>query len=218
MEFVSPLSCSVTSRKSGLWCDANLSCLRISTPQKPWSPTAELKTCWLLTMDSRTLFLPASGLAAPSSIHRYRHLFCPGVSYTSHAGPSIRVSDYEFTHNPRVLHSWNLLRSYFCFLRCFTLFCECIPTPFSVFFPFLPCHFCQCGIWEHGLLNTGSFIPSWNCVLNWLDNVGNAWHCLGLICWHLFGFFSVKGNKSWTSCSDERMFLSLVFFFLFCSI
>ena len=55
----SPLSCSMTSGKSGLWCDANLSCLRISTPQKPWSPTAELKTCWPPTMDSRSRHLPA---------------------------------------------------------------------------------------------------------------------------------------------------------------
>ncbi|KAG7224170.1 hypothetical protein INR49_019905 [Caranx melampygus] len=39
------LSCNMTSGKSGPWCDVNLSCLRISTPQKPWSPTAELKTC-----------------------------------------------------------------------------------------------------------------------------------------------------------------------------
>lgn len=102
MDFVCPLSYSMTSGKSGLWCDANLSCLRISTPQKPWSPTAELKTCWLLTMDSRTLYLPASGSAALSTIHRYGHPLCPSVRVTlmSHAGPSIRVSDHEFTHNP----------------------------------------------------------------------------------------------------------------------
>lgn len=80
IDFLLPLSCSMTSGKSGLWCDANLSCLRISTPQKPWSPTAELKTCWPLTMDSRTLYLPASGSAAPSTIHRYGHPFCIQVS------------------------------------------------------------------------------------------------------------------------------------------
>lgn len=53
-------------------------------------------------MDSRTLYLPASGSAAPSTIHCYGHPFCPGVRVTlmSHAGPSIRVSDHEFTHNP----------------------------------------------------------------------------------------------------------------------
>lgn len=58
-------SCSMTSGKSGLWCDANLSCLRISTPQKPWSPTAELKRCWPPTMDSRSHDLPALGSTAP---------------------------------------------------------------------------------------------------------------------------------------------------------
>lgn len=55
----------MSSGKSGQWCDANLSCLRISTPQKPWSPTAELKTCWPPTMDSRSHHLPALGSTAP---------------------------------------------------------------------------------------------------------------------------------------------------------
>lgn len=101
IDFGPPLSCSMTSGKSGLWCDANLSCLRISTPQKPWSPTAELKTCWPLTMDSRTLYLPASDSAAPSTIHSYGHPFCPRVRVTliTHTGPSIHISYHEFTHN-----------------------------------------------------------------------------------------------------------------------
>lgn len=104
IDFGPPLSCSMTSGKSGLWCDANLSCLRISTPQKPWSPTAELKTCWPLTMDSRTLYLPASGSAAPSTIHSYGHPFCPRVRVTliTHTGPSIHISYHDFTLNPHL--------------------------------------------------------------------------------------------------------------------
>lgn len=88
---LSPLSCSMTSGKSGLWCDANLSCLRISTPQKPWSPTAELKTCWPLTMDSRSCLLPAYGSTAPSTPHSHGHPLCPGASVTlaTHVGFSI---------------------------------------------------------------------------------------------------------------------------------
>lgn len=104
MDALSPLSCSMTSGKSGRWCDASLSCLRISTPQKPWSPTAELKTCWLLTMDSRTLYLPASASAALSTIHPSGHPFWPQVSvplmsrWAFH--PCFRP--WVFTHNPHL--------------------------------------------------------------------------------------------------------------------
>lgn len=144
IDFGPPLSCSMTNGKSGLWCDANLSCLRISTPQKPWSPTAELKTCWPLTMDSRTLYLPASGSAAPSTIHSYGHPFCPRVRVTliTHTGPSIHISYHEFTHNPHLsfIHEAPPPTD-FCFLRCFTWFCKCILTTFCVFSRFFPPHF-----------------------------------------------------------------------------
>lgn len=59
-------SCSVSSGKSGLWCDANLSCLRIFTPQKPWSPTVEPKTCWPPMMDSSSCDLLALSSTAPT--------------------------------------------------------------------------------------------------------------------------------------------------------
>lgn len=103
----SPLSCSMTSGKSGLWCDANLSCLRISTPQKPWSPTAELKTCWPLTMDSRSRHLPAYGSTAPSTLHSHGHLLCPGarVTLVTHVGLSIPPT----MSLPRILSSSFLL-------------------------------------------------------------------------------------------------------------
>lgn len=209
MDFVSLLSCSMTSGKSGLWCDANLSCLRISTPQKPWSPTAELKTCWLLTMDSRTLYLPASGSAAPSTIHHYGHPFCPGVRGTlmSHAGPSIHVSDHKFTRNPHMSFILGATSPHISAFSGVLLYFVSASSPRSVcvlschFFLTLPvtlCAHCQCGIWEHGLLNTGSFIPSWKCVLNWLDNVGYDWHCLRLICWCLFGFLFCQREQNLT--------------------
>lgn len=158
MDFVSPLSCSMTSGKSGLWCDANLSCLRISTPQKPWSPTAELKTCWLLTMDSRTLYLPASGSADPSTIHCYGHPFCPGVRVTlmSHAGPSIRVSDHEFTHNPHLSFILEATSLHICaFSGVLLYFVD--PRHVQCVLPFLPmslllyppCHpLCSLSVWN----------------------------------------------------------------------
>lgn len=162
MDFVCPLSCSMTSGKSGLWCDANLSCLRISTPQKPWSPTAELKTCWLLTMDSRTLYLPASGSVALSTIHRYGHPLCPSVRVTlmSHAGPSIRVSDHEFTHNPHlsfILEATSHHISAFSgvllyFVSASSPRSVCSPISFSMsLLPYPPCHpVCSPSVWNLG--------------------------------------------------------------------
>lgn len=201
MGFVSPLSCSTTSGKSDLWCDANLSCLRISTPQKPWSPTVELKTCWQLTMDSRTLYLPAPGSAAPSTFPRHGHPFCPGVGVTrmSHAGhPSV----FPTMSLPTILICSSSLKPplpIFLLSQVFSFILwahphhvpPVLPFPPMSLLPcpaFTPCARCQCGIWEHGLFNTGSFIPSWNCVLNWLDKVGKDWCCLRLTCRRLFGF------------------------------
>lgn len=230
IDFVLPLSCSMTSGKSGLWCDANLSCLRISTPQKPWSPTAELKTCWPLTMDSRTLYLPASGSAAPSTIHRHGHPFLPKCQSDTD-NPCWAFHPYflpwVYPQSSFVLHSWSLPPSDFCFLRCFTLFSECIPTTFCVFSRFFPRHFffslpvapctrCQCGIWEHGLLNTGSFIPPWNCVLNWLDSVGNGW-LWRHICWRLIGFLLCRREQIQNPLlrwKNGPHLLFVVFFFL----
>lgn len=158
MDFVSLLSCSMTSGKSGLWCDANLSCLRISTPQKPWSPTAELKTCWLLTMDSRTLYLPASGSAAPSTIHHYGHPFCPGVRGTlmSHAGPSIHVSDHKFTHNPHMSFILGATSPHISAFSGVLLYFVSASSPRSVcslmsLLPNPPCHpVCSLSVWNLG--------------------------------------------------------------------
>lgn len=210
IDFRPPLSCSMTSGKSGLWCDANLSCLRISTPQKPWSPTAELKTCWPLTMDSRTLYLPASGSAAPSTIQLWTSILptCQSDTDNPHWAFHPYFLPWVYPQSSFVLYSWSPPPPDFCFLRCFTWFCECILTTFCVFSRFFPPHFflsflslpvtpcthCQCGIWEHGLLNTGSFIPPWNCVLKWLDSVGNDW-LWRHICWHLFGFLFCRWDQ-----------------------
>lgn len=72
----------MSSGKSDPWCDANRSCLRISTPQKPWSPTAELKTCWPPTMDSRSHHLLALGSTNPPTLYSHGHLLCPGARVT----------------------------------------------------------------------------------------------------------------------------------------
>lgn len=158
MDFVSPLSCSMSSGKSGLWCDANLSCLRISTPQKPWSPTAELKTCWLLMMDCRTLYLPASGSAAPSITHRYGHPFCPGVKGTlmSHTGSSICVSGYVFTHNLRLSLILEATSPHISAFSGVLLYFVSASSPRSVcsptsLLPYPPCHpVCSLSVWNLG--------------------------------------------------------------------
>lgn len=98
----SPLSCSMTSGKSGLWCDASLSCLRISTPQKPWSPTAELKTCWPPTTDSRSRHLPALGSTAPSTLDSHGHPLRPGARVTLATRVGLHPSSHhKFTQNPQ---------------------------------------------------------------------------------------------------------------------
>lgn len=161
IDFGPPLSCSMTSGKSGLWCDANLSCLRISTPQKPWSPTAELKTCWPLTMDSRTLYLPASGSAAPSTIHSYGHPFCPRVRVTliTHTGPSIHISYHDFTLNPHLSvilearpHRFLLSQVFDLILRVHPHYVlrvlPFLPTSFLPFPPCLPVH--SLSVWNLG--------------------------------------------------------------------
>lgn len=108
---LSPLrsdSCRMTSGKSGLWCDANLSCLRISTPQKPWSPTAELMTCWPPTMDSRSRHLPALCSTAPFTLDSHGHPLRPGARITlaTHVGLSIPPSTFSL---PRILSSPSFL-------------------------------------------------------------------------------------------------------------
>lgn len=131
----------MSSGKSGLWCDANLSCLRISTPQKPWSPTAELKTCWPPMMDSRSRHLPALGSTAPSTLDSHGHPLCPGARITlaTHVGLSIPPSVYP--ESSVLLHSCCPSAealypppSDFCFLRFFSLFGEereCVCVSFS---------------------------------------------------------------------------------------
>lgn len=220
-----PLSCSMTSGKSGLWCDANLSCLRISTPQKPWSPTAELKTCWPPMMDSRSRHLPALWSNCPfnprqpwtSSLPRCR-------SYTGDPCWALHPSSYyEFTQNPQfsfipAAQVQNPVSTSLRFLLSQVLFfiwrgagvCLCVFKPLATFSLFPPppsvpltflspstplCAHCKCGTSEYGHRNAGSFIPSCKRVHNGL-NIGTDW--LTVTCLFVSAWFSFlsKGTKS----------------------
>lgn len=184
-------SCSMTRGKSGPWCDANLSCLRISTPQKPWSPTAELKTCWPPMMDSRSRHLLALGSSPiPSPFDSHGHPLRPGARITlaTHVGHSIPLPAVTFPQLLVVLHSccpWPSSDS--CFLRFFFFKSESIvvllahsnircvlplffPSVLLTFLFFFHSH-CKCGTWEYGHHSTGSFIPSCRCAHRGLDVV-----------------------------------------------
>lgn len=103
----------MTRGKSGPWCDANLSCLRISTPQKPWSPTAELKTCWPPMMDSRSRLRSALGSTPiPSPFDSHGHPLRPGARITlaTHVGHSIPL--------PAITYPWLLSSSSFLLPLC----------------------------------------------------------------------------------------------------
>lgn len=200
MRSLSPLSCSMTSGKSGRWCDASLSCLRISTPQKPWSPTAELKTCWLLTMDSRTLYLPASASAALSTIQPFwTSIFWPQVSVVplmSRLGlPSVFPTISFHPQSSFVLHSWSHLPSYFCFSQVFYFILWVHPRHFQCVHPFLHTpplpspslntpRVLAVSV-ESGSMDSSTLVLSFLLgIVFWIDwtMVGSDWRCLRLIC------------------------------------
>lgn len=195
----------MTSGKSGLWCDANLSCLRISTPQKPWSPTAELKTCWPPMMDSRSRHLPALCSTAPVN---------PRQPWTSspprrqnYTGDPVRGSPslLPTTTLPRILSSPSfqtpciLLPSDFCFLRFFSLFveereCVCVsfsPSPHYYRPSYLPLFLPPaCALTvnvEPGRTDATTLVPSF-LLANTMDRTWKHRNWLRIVSWSLLGF------------------------------